>query len=634
MKKILLSLSALLMTAAAVNAQVYFHDDFENGLGQWTNVDQDGDGHTWQAVDFAQGDGHGAVANSQSWDSQDGPLTPNNYLISSAITLGTTNLILQYDVKGQDPDFSQEHYAVYVTTANDVATINASTPVKEETLPAQTTDYLTRTVDLSAFSGQTVYLTFRHYNITDMFSMNIDNIFIGKTTDLAMYNVDLPTTSLAGNINVKGTVKNAGTEPITSIDVSYDDGSGPVSQTFSSLNLLAGQTYDFTISTPYNFTGVANANMHVCATTANDSDPSNDCMDKTIAGVSSTVDKYVVVEENTGTWCGYCPRGTVALDNLHNNEPKAIEIAVHDNDPMTITAYDNACQANFPNFTGFPNSAIDRIIGRDPSQAAPVVNTRKALLPPASVSFDEAKLSGNTITVTPKVTMVSNLTGQYGIAVVIIEDSVKGTGSGWMQHNYYSSTANNEDLIDANGVNWKTLPGTVDQSTVFGGYNHVARALANNQFQGDNASLPGTLTDGQSYTYTYTINYNPSWDAYRLTAVAMFIDKTTGEVLNAFETPLTGNAGVAKESMNAMQLNVYPNPASNQANVTFTVASKSNAQVAVYDMTGKVVSSKALGSVIGKQSIKINTSQLQEGIYLVKVRTDKGVQTQRISVVK
>lgn len=633
MKNLILSLGALFMTVWAVNAQGYFHEYFENGGSQWTNIDGDGDGNSWRFIKFAEDYGHGKVANSQSYN-WIAPLAPNNYLISPAITLGTTSLQLQYDVIGFKRNLTQEHYAVFVTTANDTATINAATPVYEETLPAHMQNYVTRTVDLSGFSGQTIYITFRHFNVSNMNSISIDNIFVGKIIDLAMYNIDVPSTAGPGNINVKGTVKNIGTEPITDMNLTYDDGSNLVSQTIQSLNLLVGETYDFTFSTPYTFPASANANLHICATTTGDAESTNNCIDQSIVAVSSQVDKYVVIEENTGTWCGFCPRGTVALDSLHNNEPKAIEIAIHDNDPMTVSFYNTLAKLYFPGFIGFPNTAVDRVYGEDPKFVSTDVNKRKVILPPASVSFDEVNVQANTITVKPRITMVANMTGQYGIAVVITEDSVKGTGNGWMQSNYYSSASNNHDLIDGNGVNWKNLPKQVDQSTVFGGYNHVARALANDQFEGDSASLPGTLVDGESYSYSYTITYDPSWDMKNLHAVAMFIDKTTGEIYNAMETPIIEQLNVVNESLNIQSLSVFPNPAFHQVNVSFTIASKSNTQVTLYDVTGKVVSTKVLGEVVGAQATTINTSQLESGFYFVRVKTNHGIQTKRISIIK
>lgn len=115
------------MTLSAVNAQGYFHEYFENGGTQQTNVDGDGDGYKWRFVEFSRNQEHGQVTNSQS-DYWGALLTPNNYLISPAITLGTTHLHLQYDVRGHSSNLAQEYYAVYVTTANDTATINAGNP--------------------------------------------------------------------------------------------------------------------------------------------------------------------------------------------------------------------------------------------------------------------------------------------------------------------------------------------------------------------------------------------------------------------------------------------------------------------------------------------------------------------------
>src|SRR5699024_9086047 len=89
-----------------------------------------------------------------------------------------------------------------------------------------------------------------------------------------------------------------------------------------------------------------------------DADSSNDMGDALTYVVSQDVTKMVVFEEGTGTWCGYCPRGIVAMEYMYDNSnqfPNFIGIAVHNQDPMMVAEYDNG--ANFP---GFPNSNVDR----------------------------------------------------------------------------------------------------------------------------------------------------------------------------------------------------------------------------------------------------------------------------------
>jgi hypothetical protein len=638
MKKTLFLASAL-MLSVGVKAQTYFFENFSSGGTGWTNIDKDGDGHKWSFVDFQSGDDQGKVANSQSWDSNDGPLHPNNYLISSAIVLGSTNLTLHYKVKGQDPSYSQEHYAVYVTTANDTVTINASTPVIEETLPSNTTDYINKTVDLSAFSGQTVYLTFRHFNVSDMFSMNIDDIVIGKIQDVMIQSSSVASGVQPGNVSITGTVKNVGTETIDSLFLSYDAGAGTITDTVAGLNIASGATYNFTHPTPLVTVAGQSYSLNICASTPNDAVAANNCTNDKINFVitlANSADKYVVVEEKTGTWCGYCPYGTVALDELHNDEPKAIEIAIHNDDPMAITAYDSGSE-NFPAFDGYPYSAIDRVIGDHAAYSAQHVNERKPVLAPASISFDDASLSGNTITVTPKVSMVTDMSGDYRLAVVLIEEQVKGSSStdnSWKQHNYFTTSLNNTDLISPDGTNWKNLPEYVDQVAVFGGYNHVARALGNNAINGDAGSLPATLTNAQSYTHTYTFTKGATWVVSNMHAVAMFIDNSTGEIFNAMQTPITGVAGISENSLAENAVAVYPNPSNGSANIKVSLENESTVSFNVVNMLGETVYTAPAEKLAAGTKVYALDLNVNSGVYFAHVTVNGKTQIIKMNIVK
>ena len=59
--------------------------------------------------------------------------------------------------------------------------------------------------DLSAFAGQTVYVAIRHYNIYDMFRLNIDDIMIGTPVDpveeaewIYVYGLENPDSTILG----------------------------------------------------------------------------------------------------------------------------------------------------------------------------------------------------------------------------------------------------------------------------------------------------------------------------------------------------------------------------------------------------------------------------------------------------
>jgi hypothetical protein len=168
-------------------AELIFHESFE-GLNDatfppagWGNVDNDGDGRKWILFDvpysesvnpYPAYDGINAAA-SYSWFSGS-TLTPDNWLITPPIPV-PGNALLQWAVAAQRPNYSQEHYKVYIsTTGNSVSDFNLL--IHEETLPAQDITWKLRQFDLSSYQGQQIYVAFVHTQTTDLFAIKLDDI--------------------------------------------------------------------------------------------------------------------------------------------------------------------------------------------------------------------------------------------------------------------------------------------------------------------------------------------------------------------------------------------------------------------------------------------------------------------------
>lgn len=68
----------------------------------------------------------------------------------------------------------------------------------------------------------------------------------------------------------------------------------------------------------------------------------------------------VIVEEFTGTWCGWCPGGIQNVEDMISlyGADKIIPIMVHNNDPMA-TAYEQKL-AQFFGVGGYPNGMVNR----------------------------------------------------------------------------------------------------------------------------------------------------------------------------------------------------------------------------------------------------------------------------------
>lgn len=156
---------------------------FENGMDCWSIIDLDGDSLNWEIVTtpFRRHSGNCAISSS-SYDNDAGVLFPDNFLISPAININSNNLELSYYICAQDSNWPAEHIAVYVSTSNNISGITASTPVEEYTLTTPWQGWVKHTVSLASYFGQTVYVAFRHYNSSDMFRVNIDDITIEEST--------------------------------------------------------------------------------------------------------------------------------------------------------------------------------------------------------------------------------------------------------------------------------------------------------------------------------------------------------------------------------------------------------------------------------------------------------------------
>lgn len=82
-------------------------------------------------------------------------------------------------------------------------------------------------------------------------------------------------------------------------------------------------------------------------------------------------------------------------------------------------------------------------------------------------------------------------------------------------------------------------------------------------------------------------------------------------------------------------LNVYPNPANDQANVTFSLVNDAAVVVTVTDLAGKVVYTSNEGNnAAGTHSLTINTSSFSNGVYMVNFSANNEVSTQKLVIRK
>lgn len=244
-----------------------------------------------------------------------------------------------------------------------------------------------------------------------------------------------------------------------------------------------------------------------------------------------------LLEEYTGTWCGWCIRGIVGMELLSETfGDDYIGVAYHYGDAMqTINTN------NYPNnVTGFPTAYAERSNEIDPlfgfgNTSGGIISDMRRLASIAAIAGIEVTAAWTSEAKTQiSVDVTSFFTsdinnGNYGFEVMLLADDLYGTGSSWNQENYYSgySYYQNDPYLGE----WVRKPGTVTGLHFNDVLLATSRVIA--------GSLPTTMVAYDDYSYNYTFSLDrlakPALvqNKDNLRIIAMVVNRNTGNVVNA-----------------------------------------------------------------------------------------------------
>ena len=192
-------------------------NDF-NDPESWTNCqtfyDNDGDGQYWFYTSLDGSDN--LSANSYSWNNA--ILTPDNWVIMGPIDLtNVSDALLEWEVQGIDPNYCNENYSIYVGPSNDYNDlINNSYVSYTETLESGGDScgaWADRSLDISAATGDLVYIGMRHHDVTDVYLLSIDNVSVTSST---MSNEDFTLENINYTFNLESKILNVNSQEILS----------------------------------------------------------------------------------------------------------------------------------------------------------------------------------------------------------------------------------------------------------------------------------------------------------------------------------------------------------------------------------------------------------------------------------
>lgn len=347
-----------------------------------------------------------------------------------------------------------------------------------------------------------------------------------------------------------------------------------------------------------------------------------------------TTVKKVIIEDYTGGWCGWCPEGTIILENLKAQYPATmIPIANHNGDALQTpegAAVDNALQV-----TSYPNGSIDR--KKFPSEAKTSVsrskwvsyfNQRAAEAAKVSVGFANKTFTASTVTydadVKVKFVSAPKANVPLKLQVYILEDSIPATGS-YYQLNYSSSVQGGKDTLNP----W------FHNAT-------LRKALGGNW--GFASAIPSTPVIGTEYTHHISFTIPPAWVKKNIHLVAFVaydgaVADGEKEILNSEETHLSTFFPVSvndlKDEVGFVQ--TYPNPASvnDVVKIEYNIEKSSVVSLKVFNAVGQLVAAPYRSNeVSGSHTIHWRPSDngVTPGLYILELSTPAGKKVSKIQL--
>lgn len=232
----------------------------------------------------------------------------------------------------------------------------------------------------------------------------------------------------------------------------------------------------------------------------------------------------LVVEEGTGTWCQYCPKGIVGFRKASEAYPNHfIGIAIHRSDNLVTNTYEDLVFESLPScyFNRNTKSAIEPSFESIETAVKKLMEKTPVMGVDANVKYTDS--GKKKISVEALTTFLGAHKGMnYRLSFVLLESGI----TGYTQVNAFAGGK----LGEMGGFEKLPNPATIDMD-------HVARM--NYSYNGIEGSIPADVEADETTRYTTTLDVpstiqNPD----NCDLVVLVIDAATGRIENGVKVAL------------------------------------------------------------------------------------------------
>nr|WP_294937075.1 Omp28-related outer membrane protein [uncultured Flavobacterium sp.] len=210
--------------------------------------------------------------------------------------------------------------------------------------------------------------------------------------------------------------------------------------------------------------------------------------------------KRVLIEDFTGTWCGYCPRVSHAISLTEQQTTDAVVVAIHrGSDPYNFSGA-SALESQI-GLQGYPTAMLNRTTEwgyPEPSHVNQAVALTTGINPKMGIAMNTS-VSGNTATVEVKAKFGASFSN-LKLVVYAVEDNLTYNQTNYTSYYGGASTIANFD------------------------HDNVLRGVLTSSILGE--TIPGSFVVSDEYTQSFTYNIPANVNTTNLRFVAFVIDST------------------------------------------------------------------------------------------------------------
>lgn len=604
-----------------INAQTKFYQDFETGFGDMIMVDNDKLTPHESVKQYTDAwnlfETKGSVwAMSNSYYDPSG--TSDDYLITPIIEQVTANTVLTFSAFSFIKDYP-ESYEVRISPngGSSISDFTKVLYVKSEELSTITL----RGFSLSEYEGKSIRIAFRNVSTNKLFlCLDEIKVYEAPKQDVTLQKVTSKRYVNKGTeLELKYAVQNLGLEPLKSFTVTYTDGINTYTDSIKGINIKFFNFFRATLKKKLIADEVGEEQISLKIIKINGASQDDVVENNNYLHKVHVLDKLIpskmLAEEGTGTWCGWCPRGSVNMERMRKKYPNEfIGIAVHNGDPMTIAEYD-AALTDLPGFSGFPGVVINRDNVIDPGDLEMEYQTIRSTIAPMVLDM-ETSLENGVFSVVASVEYNSDFSdSDFKIFAAVLEDKVKG----YTQANFYAGGGS------GSMGGYELLPNPVPINKMV--FNEVARSIPFG-FLGKDSEIGKNAKSGEFYDFTIDVEIPDGVVEENASLVLVILDDEG--VMVAANHSLSNSVSVEDNVFENFSCLVYPTLTSDNSFVSLKQKNSENVNITLYNGIGNPIIKRSYGELAGHNILQIDLSGLSDGMYYAHIAVGKETKIQKI----